>query len=109
MAMRNATRNLWPWWPPADLDARCPAERRLGQGPMQAFDSPAPDEPAICGRLRGVRAAVIESGLGMIGFDDVGRGRAASREAPISLNQRTNKVPIALTMRLCRSLPNRIE
>jgi len=40
----------------------------------------------------------------MIGFDEDGWNRAASREAPNSQNQRKKQVPKAQTMRLFRSL-----
>ena len=51
----------------------------------------------------GSAAATVYSPQGMNGLDGGGWRRTASREAPISQNQRNSKVPTALATRLSRS------
>ena len=79
------------------------AMRNIGLG--LKGDGALPDRDAAGqGRLRDA-GDMLESSQGMIGFDEGGWNRAASREAPISLNQRNKQVPIAQTSRLFHSPP----
>ena len=48
-------------------------------------------------------SCAVYSAQGMNGLDGGGWRRTASREAPISQNQRNSKVPTALATRLSRS------
>jgi hypothetical protein len=50
-----------------------------------------------------LRSSAVYSPQGMNGLDGGGWRRTASREAPISQNQRNSKVPTALATRLSRS------